>query len=455
MKRRVVGHPATHQKNQRLLNNLWLQLFKAAFFITAGSLLLVRLFSAEPQTSLLTAIIRSLIIVVPLSLLMLLARPLYFFIGLGFFGSVLLSTSGFTLGYLGGLLWVCGGTAAFLLTISFFANYITPPLNDATNRASYNSFLLLLRYSVGNTFSRRSRSKHQTKNIPISFDTLKAGEIPFYHCYAIYRNATFNTALKPGFALLNSGDQIHTVYDLRPQIRQINLDLATRDGIPITTKLSVEFFIRRPRNRQRSRLPFPFETKAIHDLCKADTVELTEREHTIHPFDQVVRRGEFFATKAIAERTLDDLLQVNSADGQPLRPVINEVRERLAKQFNPKGIHIYSVRLAPLSLPSQVQKTQLAAWEKSWQKPIENRNLGKGIGRISPEQARAQLEVIEDLMENLDTFADADSEIAIRDDILAQVRTVITDAAAEGLLQTLIPEPKQENSAENNRHANE
>ena len=443
MKRRVAGNQVRSQQDQGLFGTTRLRSLGVGLFVLVGLVLLVRLFSAEPQITLFIAISRSLVILLPLALLMLLSRPLFFCISLGFFGAVLLSASGFALSYLGSILWLLGGTAAFLLTLSYLARYIAPPLNLDINRTSYLGFVLLLQRAFRGIFIKRSEDKHPAKNIPQSFETLKAGEVPFYHSYAVYQGLRYTTSLKPGFALLNNADRIHAAFDLRPQIRQEPLRVSTRDGITLETKLRVEFLVRRPSGEVQTRLPYPFVESAIHDLMNANTVEVVERERTIHPYNQVSKRGAAFVTEAIAERTLDDLLQVNAVTDQPLEAVIDEVQERLRSHFKGKGLQIQSLSLAPLRLPKEVQQTQLAAWTRSWKAPIENRKLGKGIGRITPEQARAQLQVIEDLMDNLDTFADAETDIAIRDDILAQVRGVITDAAAEGLLQTLIPEPKE------------
>ena len=443
MKRRVAGSNVKGQQEQGLFGTSRMRLLGIGLFIFLGLVLLVRWFSAEPQTTLLTAIARSLIILLPLAFLMLLSRPFFFCITLGFFGAILLNANGFPLSYAGSILWLLGGTAAFLLTLSYLARYIAPPLNLDINRTSYLGFVLLLQRAFRGIFLRRNEDEHAAKNIPRSFETLKAGEVPYYHSYAVYRGLRYTSSLKPGFALLNNADRIQAAFDLRPQIRQESLRVSTRDGIALDTKLRVEFLVRRPNREVQTRLPYPFDESAIHDLMNANTVEVVEREHTIHPYDQVSRRGIAFVTEAIAERTLDDLLQVNTSEGQPLEAVVEEVQERLASHFKGKGLQIRSVSLAPLQLPKEVQQTQLAAWTKSWKDPIANKKLGKGIGRITPEQASAQLQVIEDLMDNLDTFADAETDIAIRDDILAQVRSVITDAAAEGLLQTLIPEPKE------------
>ena len=407
--------------------------------------LLVGLFSAEPQTTLLSALFNALIIVVPGCIAMLIWRQAFFLLPLLFFGSVLLDASGFPLSLSGLALWLFGGVTTFILTLSFYARYIAPPLNVDLNRTSYLSLLLLLRKALPSLAPWSKPQQHIPTNIAPSFSSIRAGEIPSHQSYAIYNGPRYSNGAFPGYTLLGEKDRIVDTVDLRPQRRSQKVNITTRDGIEVTTAVSVGFRVRPPfEDNNRGRLPYPFDRAAIRELVFANTVLVQGNEVTIPPFQQVIERAVLFVSEEMSRSTLDDLLRVNSSMVQPLEPVTDIVRDELQKWFKTKGLAITSVSLAPLQLPKAVQDARIDAWRRSWKAPIAQKRMGKGIGRISADQAKAQLQVIEDLMENLNTFADADSDIEIRDDILSQVREVITDAAAEGLLKSLIPDPKKD-----------
>ena len=405
--------------------------------------MLVSLFSAEPHLTLFTAFVRALIIVIPGCVLMIAWRQLFFILPLLFFGTVLLGANGFPLSVMGLMLWLLGGVATFVLTLSFYARYIAPPINVDINRTSYLGLLLLLRRALPALTPWTKPPQHIPANIPDSFSTIRAGEIPDAQAFAIYNGPRYNNSASPGYAMLGEKDRIVEVIDLRPQSRSRKVSVTTRDGIELKTEISVGFQIRPPQQEYQGRLPYPFDRVAIRELIYAYTVMVDGVEMTIHPFQQVIERAALYVVDEMSQRTLDRLLRVNSPTLRPLDEVTDAVKEELQDWFKAKGLAIQSVSLAPLQLPKTVQDARLDAWRKSWKEPIAHRALGRGIGRISAEQAEAQLQVIEDLMENLNTFANADADIEIRDDIINQVRDVITDAAAEGLLKSLIPDPKK------------
>lgn len=404
--------------------------------------MLTRYVLVQSEVTTLTAFGQALFIVLILSVLMLAHNILFFLIALGFFGAILFDTAGFPLSYTGLVMWTLGGVSAFLLTISYLARYIAPPINSDINRTSYLGFVLLIQQTVRGLLMSNKPIDHVAPNIPQSFVDLNAGLIPDHQTYAIYQGASYSNLASPGYTLLGQKDRIVSVYDLRPQVRQQKVSLRTRDGIEVDTKLRVEFSVAPSGDPSNSRLPYPFRRSAIRELVYGNTVQREEGEQTIHPFEQMLERAVAFLTYEISRRSLDDLLQVNTLGTDTLDEIHHEMLEQLNAFAQKKGMQVRDIELAPLRLPKEVQTTRLNAWKKSWQAPIENRKLGKSIKRISPDQARAQLQVVEDLLENLNTFADADADVAIRDDIIEQVREVITDAAAEGLLKSLIPDPK-------------
>lgn len=442
MKRRVSGSKVKQGKQESSHFITPTRSVAVGGFALFATIMLTRQLLIQPDISLFSALGRALVIVLPISLLMLTSQILFFLLALGFTGAVLFGSNGFPLTYMGAVLWILGGVSAFLLTLSYVARYIAPPFNLDINPTSYLGLILLLQQAFHEVLNLKKIPTHSARNIPDSFAKLNAGKIPNDQVYAIYVGARYRHSAGPGYTLLSAKDRIVEVYDLRLQERQQSVHITTRDGIPLDTKLRVEFSIAAPSAGSSTRLPYPYRPNAIRQLVYGTTVQTGEDEYTIHPYAQVLERAVFFLTQEVASRTLDDLLQVNTQEVYPLEMVTRSLHERLQEFVASKGLEIRSVKLTPLQLPKAVQEARLKAWQKSWQDPIKNRKLGKSIKLISADQAEAQLQVVKDLLANLDTFAKVDNGNLIQNEMLEQVRSVITDAAAEGLLKSLIPDLK-------------
>lgn len=158
---------------------------------------------------------------------------------------------------------------------------------------------------------------------------------------------------------------------------------------------------------------------------------------------QVLPRAVIYATELISERTLDDLLDMD-VEVLALTAISNRIQSRLQTYFVDRGLRIASVKILPLSLPEEVKEARLKAWQGSWKKPVDERFMGMGIRPLSAEMAADQIGVIKDLMNNLETLNEVGEDLPMREEIMRRVRAVITDAATEGLIESLLPAPKKE-----------
>ncbi len=419
--------------------------------------MLGRYFWANPDISTPVAIGQTAVIMLTATLAMLFSRTLFFVIGLTVLGALLYGESGFALGFLGSLLWFLGGASAFLVTMSYYARYIAPPFNRDRNRTTWLGFLLLMQHALREWYIEFRPIRHVAPNVPASFTAVKAGEVPTHQAYAIYKGQRFKGTIGPGYSLIQRRDRIQAIVDVRTQSRMQKFQATTRDGIPVDTSIRVGFHVFRnrqeaeaasgtvveePQTDDNERRAFPYWSRAIVKLQYGIAVHQDKREVTVHPYTQVLPRAVIYATEFIAEKKLDDLLNVD-ADTPPLVEIGNHIQKKLQAYFVERGLKIASVRVMPLILPEKVQEARLNAWRASWKKPVDERFIGMGIRPLSPEMAADQIEVIKDLMNNLETLNTVGEDLPMRDEIMARVRAVITDAATEGVIESLLPPAKK------------
>ncbi|MGB1249563.1 MAG: hypothetical protein ACPG8W_02955 [Candidatus Promineifilaceae bacterium] len=365
-------------------------------------------------------------------------------------GASLIDSHGNLLLMRGGLLWFLGGMTGLMLTLSYSSKHIAPPFNQDSNKTSFLAFRLMLQNLFRDLDKRRRRARHAPGIAP-SFTEIKAGDIATHLAYSVYRGPKYYLALGPGYTMLQGNLSIRETYDMRPHQRIADLKATTRNGIAVETKLFVTFHIRRPETPAEPRLPYPYDRSAVRELKYAETVLQDGSEQSIHPYAQVADRAVEIATEEISRRTLDELFSMVGPDGQetsPLASVSGIVSEKLNIFFSKRGIVMQSVFLLPFVLPKEIVDARLSTWKKKWLDPAKMRFAGRGVRKISEDVAKAELSVVQDLLDNLKQYKQAGSD-QLREDlpgydqIIEQVEQVIKDATTEGLLRSLLPAEKK------------
>lgn len=395
------------------------------------------------------ALLQALLIVILIFVPLIWSRISFIIAFLMFTGASLVDAHGNMLLWRGALLWLLGGMTSMLLTLSFSARFIAPPLNQDKNSTSYLTFQLLLQNLFGDLYRKRIRRAVHAEGIAPSFRRIKAGDIATHEAYSVYQGPRYLTAIGPGYCMLYGNWAIREKFDVRPQQRLGSLKATTRDGILVETIVIAGFSIQRPENPPEPRLPYPYERGAVKALKYSETVQQGRSEQLIHPFDQVVPRAIELVSEEISRRTLDELLDVDSDNEQtsPLSAVAGVVAERLNEFFGNRGLAVRYIIIPPFDLPEAVIDSRLSAWKRTWVTPISERRMGSSVRKLTEESAKAQLSVVQDLLDNLKTYKQAGDDqlrddMPGYDDMLEQVERVIRDATTEGLLRSLLPENK-------------
>jgi regulator of protease activity HflC (stomatin/prohibitin superfamily) len=274
-----------------------------------------------------------------------------------------------------------------------------------------------------------------------SFKLLGAGVVESYQAIALARGASFTRAAGPGFVRVNRSEHVSHLVDLRPQRRKQPVKAITRDGIPLDTSVSVMFQIRQdPSEPGRGDVPYPYDTEAIFQVCYFGAVG--EQENEVPWGQRVVNQAAADLVTALSRRTLDELYQADEPGADPMVHLKNELQEQLIITFAPKGIDVISVSVGPLDLPLDVMEQRIQSWQANWEQRIRMEMASgnaEAIRRLKQARARAQLDMIENITNNI-TLMHRAGEADLTEVITLRMIEALEEAAADKAVQAMMPQ---------------
>jgi hypothetical protein len=133
---------------------------------------------------------------------------------------------------------------------------------------------------------------------------------------------------------------------------------------------------------------------------------------------------------------------MDTAGAEPLDRVRQSVRTELERSFAADGIEIVSVSVGPLELPPDVVEQRIASWQVGWQGKI-SKQLASGdaeaLRRVKQARARAQVEIIETIMHNIDAMRAAE-DADLHEIVMLRLIEVLEAAMSSNRAQNIIPE---------------
>lgn len=353
-------------------------------------------------------------------------------------GGLLLNSAGAYLGIVGALFWLFGAVFAALLGLAYYARFILPLRGNQGNSQAMD---LLTKYALRD-FIPLPKFNVTTDGVPSSFKRFGVGLVESHEVVALTRDVEFRRGVGPGFVRLAADETVTDKVDLRLQCRAASVNAVTRDGIPVTTEVTVWFRVRPPAWEREPRLPYPYDERSIFDVFYART--LTDEQRELAWADQVLPQAVNLTVVELARVKLDGLYRVNNLDVEPLLDLAEVVQRNLFDEFERKGVKIVDVALAAIAVPEGVMAQRLGQWQAGWQARIRERRekyLGREIGRIDRETAQIQMEVVAELVDNIALLRDSGNH-PINQSIASRLMRLLEDAAAEGVMRTLIPPPE-------------
>lgn len=374
-------------------------------------------------------------------------------------GSLLSDSRGVPFGRGGGLIWAAALLVTFALGLVYLAQYLLPLQGSAGWSESFR--LLLRNYfqpvtlfieqqrTTRSTSQSRKKRKAAESELPPSFKLLGAGILASHQAVALARRGGFSRAAGPGFVLLDAGESVYQLVDLRLHNRRHPVTASTRDGILLKTSVSVTFRIRQPSPEQIAAgrvgplrdaryLIYPYDSEAIfratHLTARTETDHVSSWTELVAPHAATLLVGE------IGQYTLDELL--DTAGEESLAQVRQNVLGEMQRTFAADGIEVTSVGIGALELPEDVIGQRITSWQVGWQDKI-TRQIASGdaetMRRMKQARARAQVEVIDKLIRNIDQLRAAD-DAALHEIVMLRMIEVLESAHRTSKSQQTIPE---------------
>ncbi|HRQ40189.1 MAG TPA: SPFH domain-containing protein [Chloroflexota bacterium] len=346
-------------------------------------------------------------------------------------------------------IWLYVTGVTFALGVLFFAQFAAPM---RSRLGWWEGVRLIMRHYTGlsRQYLRQPRTDDKKRqpsaavvpraDIPQSLFTMRAGIVRSYQALAITKGNSFIRTAGPGFVDLYDKEEIRQVIDLRMQLRQQPVHASTRDGIPLETSVTVIFRVQQdPEDRTQAHLLFPFDKEAIFLISYLHTVNL---EGTSYGWaEQLTPRAAALLTRELAQYNLDALIHYPSTAVSPLQEINRRILQTLQGQPELRGIQIMAAKAGPLKLPEEIQKQNIATWQAEWQRKIEVEKAvvdAEVIRRMKQARARAQIEIIETIIQNLEVMRQ-EGESELYQVIILRLIDALEEAIAADSPRALVP----------------
>jgi regulator of protease activity HflC (stomatin/prohibitin superfamily) len=224
--------------------------------------------------------------------------------------------------------------------------------------------------------------------------------------YAAYleRSSCFSRVVGSGFpiAYLEARETIRTIVDLRPQVREADVNAWTNDGIKFKMRVRVEFQIDPDpaQNHGKAKLVYPFNPAAVRKAVEFTAVRL--REGKLEESDW--RDGAIGSINGLLAHHIysfhfDELFMNNEGNGQILSTqVMHGLLEQANKHLREAaGVKVISIQIIDIAIPAEIRQQRLNVWgakKDSMVSRIQGETQAYKIRTNEEARARAQRDLI-------------------------------------------------------------
>ena len=360
-----------------------------------------------------------------------------------------------------GVVWFAALIVSFLFGLLYFARYILPlPGSEGWSeglRLLYRHYTTQSELYLDNLFgprpsgsrkSRRSRKKPASSSLlplPASFITLKAGILHSYQILGLAKGNQFARSAGPGFTLLYKKEKPTHLIDLRKQLRRQPVKTTTRDGITLETNVTVIFRVRQELVDLPGPEPYPYDKEAIFHICYSQSIDAYNRLRDWA--EQVTPRAVALLENELGRFTLDELSTPNTPGAGPLDAIKARILQALQRDLDASGIEVLVVGVDQLKLPPAVIEQRIRTWQADWQRRITLQQAAgdaEAVRRIKKARARAQIEILENITQNIDAVRRA-GDADLSNIITLRMIEALEEALSNASLQALIPQQIMKN----------
>jgi hypothetical protein len=266
------------------------------------------------------------------------------------------------------IIWLATGFFSLAFGILYYAQFILP---HHEGESWLEGVAMLLRGGTRLAApppkrTNKSEDYPGQKQLPPSFDSLRAGVLRSHQVLSLHKGTKFARAVGPGYVRLSTGESIGQVIDLRKHVRSQEVTINTRDGIPLETSVSVTFQIKQTDGQDNNeQLEYPYQKDAIFQVSHAGSIDA---EYELLPWtEQLAPQAASYLVSELAQFTLNELSQ----EPNLLNGVQNRVRRQLRTNFDGMGIKIFNVGVALRELPQEIMEQRMENWRAPWQSEIK------------------------------------------------------------------------------------
>ncbi|MBN1486385.1 MAG: hypothetical protein JW981_02010 [Anaerolineae bacterium] len=214
----------------------------------------------------------------------------------------------------------------------------------------------------------------------------------------------------PGVIFTESGDLIHSVLDLRPQLRAQRVEAITRDGISVSLPISSIFQVNPGDGQIQLGQPWPYRKsdafKVVFSAAEVNPQGKTPlKAHDAFPWlDLPLRVAIPQLKKVVAQYSLNHLY-ANPNTEKPVRADLGAaVREVVKETLEAKGFKVLGGGVGNKIYPTDqgVTEQRIEAWKASWTGKImewQAQTQAERFKAFAEAQSKARVDLVHKLLE--------------------------------------------------------
>ncbi len=343
-------------------------------------------------------------------------------------GYAIKDSQGVQFAWLGLSLWAFSAVFIFVLTLVYFAQFVTPLSGaDGHWQGLRLLFRALLNLNVpppaapaaGDGRKKRRKAaapepKEAAGQIPPSFAILRAGLLrPYQVAVVVTKKGAYVGPKGPGFVILERNEKIGLLVDLRRQSRVYPIQTSTRDGIKISADVTVEFQVKQPETPDDDIL-YPYDPRAVKQVFQTVTIDA---DGVVHPWtDQPAPQAAALALTELSHYLMDNILRPGYGPN-PLKEAAGKAKKEMIERNANAGIAIHAVKIGGLKFEEKIRRQQMEEWMSRWRQKMqaENRAHQAELDKLLKQaRARAQVEIIERIAAALDAAQQEDEATLVQ-----------------------------------------
>lgn len=263
-------------------------------------------------------------------------------------------------------------------------------------------------------------------------------------------NGQIYRILGTGRHYLGPFEYVHDVLDLRVQERIAeNVLLTSKDGIPVTATLTIQFRIATSDEPPTRLDPYPFDEAAVKIAAYSQKLR---PDGTLSRWDDApLALAEDHLIRIFSKHMVDTILVPPGSENQtlssvPLVSIRNELTTRLRENLQQRGIELVDVQISQIVLPDDVTQQYIKYWQSDSDTRIRL-SLADGEARALEEMeladAEAEMTMIRAILEGVHRARQSGNGANMRDVVALRLIEALEKMARQSQQVVQLPNSQQ------------